>query len=75
MRYVLEGSVRRAGNRLRISAQLIDAMTGGHHWAERYDRELGDIFAVQDEITRSVAAAIEPRLLAAEGVRALVAFL
>jgi TolB-like protein len=71
VRYVLEGSVRRAGNRLRISAQLIDAMTGGHHWAERYDRELGDIFAVQDEITRSVAGAIEPHLLAAEGVRAL----
>jgi TolB-like protein/DNA-binding SARP family transcriptional activator/Flp pilus assembly protein TadD len=71
VRYVLEGSVRRTGKRLRISAQLIDAMTGGHHWAERYDRELGDIFAVQDEITRSVAAAIEPRLLAAEGVRAL----
>ena len=71
VRYVLEGSVRRAGNRLRISAQLIDATTGGHHWAERYDRELGDIFAVQDEITRSVVAAIEPRLLAAEGVRAL----
>jgi TolB-like protein len=71
VRYVLEGSVRRAGNRLRISAQLIDATTGGHHWAERYDRELGDIFAVQDEITRSVAGAIEPRLLAAEGVRAL----
>ena len=71
VRYVLEGSVRRAGNRLRISAQLIDAITGGHHWAERYDRELGDIFAVQDEITRSVVAAIEPRLLAAEGVRAL----
>ena len=54
VRYVLEGSVRRAGKRLRISAQLIDAITGGHHWAERYDRELGDIFAVQDEITRSV---------------------
>ena len=71
VRYVLEGSVRRAGKRLRISAQLIDAITGGHHWAERYDRELGDIFAVQDEITRSVAAAIEPHLLAAEGVRAL----
>jgi TolB-like protein len=69
--YVLEGSVRRAGKRLRISAQLIDAMTSGHHWAERYDRELGDIFVVQDEITRSVAAAIEPHLLAAEGVRAL----
>jgi TolB-like protein/Flp pilus assembly protein TadD len=71
VRYVLEGSVRRAGTRLRISAQLIDAVTGGHHWAERYDRELGDIFAVQDEITASVAAAIEPRVLAAEGIRAL----
>lgn len=71
VRYVLEGSVRRAGNRLRITAQLVDAISGGHHWAERYDRELGDIFAIQDEITRSVAGAIEPHLLAAEGVRAL----
>ena len=71
MRYILEGSVRRAGNRLRITAQLVDATTGGHLWAERYERELGDIFAVQDDITRSVAAAIEPRLLAAEGIRAL----
>ena len=71
VRYVLEGSVRRQGKRLRITAQLIDATGGGHHWAERYDRELGDIFAMQDEITRSVAAVIEPRLLAAEGVRAL----
>jgi TolB-like protein len=71
VRYVLEGSVRRSGNRLRISAQLADAITGAHHWAERYDRELGDIFAVQDEITRSVAAAIEPHLLAAEGLRTL----
>ena len=71
VRYVLEGSVRRAGKQLRISAQLIDAVTGGHHWAERYDRDLGDIFAVQDEITRSVVAAIEPRLLAAEGLRTL----
>jgi TolB-like protein len=71
VRYVLEGSVRRAGKHVRISAQLIDAITSGHHWAERYDRELGDIFAVQDEITRSVVAAIEPRLLAAEGIRAL----
>src|SRR5215475_2836060 len=70
-RYVLEGSVRRAGNRLRVTAQLVDATTGGHHWAERYDRKLGDVFSIQDEITRSVAAAIEPRLLAAEGVRAL----
>jgi TolB-like protein/tetratricopeptide (TPR) repeat protein len=71
VRYVLEGSVRRRGNRLRISVQLIDAITGAHHWAERYDRELGDIFAVQDEITRSVAGAIEPHLLAAEGLRTL----
>jgi TolB-like protein len=71
VRYVLEGSVRRLGRQLRISAQLIDATSGGHHWVEKYDRELGDIFAVQDEITRSVAAAIEPHLLAAEGVRAL----
>lgn len=71
VRYVLEGSVRRAGNRLRITAQLADASTGGHLWAERYERQVGDIFAVQDDITRSVAAAIEPRLLAAEGIRAL----
>ena len=70
VRYVLEGSVRRASKRLRISAQLVDAISGGHHWAERYDRELGELFAVQDEITRSVAGAIEPCLLAAEGVRA-----
>lgn len=71
VRYVLEGSVRRAGNKLRITAQLVDAVTGGHHWADRYDRDLGDVFAVQDEIARSVAAAIEPQLLAAEGIRAL----
>ena len=71
VRYVLEGSVRRHGKRLRVTAQLVDATTGGHHWAERYDRELGDIFAVQDEITQSVVAAIEPRLLVAEGERAL----
>jgi TolB-like protein/Tfp pilus assembly protein PilF len=71
VRYVLEGSVRRADRQIRISAQLIDALTGTLHWAERYDRELGDIFAVQDEITRSVAGAIEPHLLAVEGGRAL----
>jgi TolB-like protein len=71
VRYVLEGSVRRDGNRLRISAQLVDAVTGSHHWAERYDGQLGDIFAVQDEITRNVAGAVEPYLLAAEGIRAL----
>jgi TolB-like protein/Flp pilus assembly protein TadD len=71
VRYVLEGSVRRADSRLRITAQLVDAVTGGHLWAGRYDRALGEIFAIQDEITQSVAAAIEPHLLAAEGVRAL----
>ena len=58
-----------AGDRVRITAQLIDAATGNHIWAERYDRELTDIFALQDEITASVTAAIEPKLLAAEGLR------
>ena len=53
VRYVLEGSVRRSGNRLRITAQLIDAETGDHLWAERYDRELKDIFSVQDELHES----------------------
>jgi len=70
VRYVLEGSVRRSGKQVRITAQLVDATDGMHHWAERYDREIGDVFAVQDEITQSVVAAIEPRLLAAEGMRA-----
>jgi TolB-like protein/Tfp pilus assembly protein PilF len=69
-RYVLEGSVRKSGTRVRITAQLLDAVTGHHVWAERYDRELGDIFAVQDEITEQVVAAIEPQLYAAEGIRA-----
>jgi len=69
VRYVLEGSVRRAGNRLRITAQLIDAITGHHVWAERYDRDSADIFALQDEIGQHVVGAIEPRLFAAEGVR------
>ncbi len=70
VRYVLEGSVRKASNRVRITAQLIDATTGHHVWAERYDRDLADIFAVQDEITEQVVAAIEPQLYAAEGIRA-----
>ena len=69
VRYVLEGSVRKAGNRVRITAQLIEAETGNHVWAERYDRDLADIFAVQDEITERVVAAIEPELYAAEQVR------
>jgi TolB-like protein/Flp pilus assembly protein TadD len=69
VRYVLEGSVRKGGNRVRITAQLIDAATGNHLWADRYDGDLTDIFALQDEITRKVVAAIEPKLLEAEGVR------
>ena len=62
VRYVLEGSVRKAGIRVRITAQLIDGATGGHLWAERYDRELTDIFAVQDEVTREIVAALRVRL-------------
>jgi TolB-like protein len=69
VRYVLEGSVRRSGRRMRISAQLVDATTGVHQWAERYDRDVGEVFAVEDEIAGSVAAAVEPHLLAAEGQR------
>ena len=69
VRYVLEGSVRKGGNRVRITAQLIDAATGNHVWADHYDGELSDVFALQDEITKKVVAAIEPKLLEAEGVR------
>ena len=71
VRYVLEGSVRKAGNRVRITAQLIDATTGHHVWADRYDRALEDIFAVQDEITHSIIGAIAPGIVAAEIQRAL----
>ena len=70
VRYVLEGSVRTAGQRIRITGQLIDAETGKHIWAERYDRDLQDIFAVQDDITERVVAAVEPHLYAEEGFRA-----
>ena len=73
VRYVLEGSVRKARNRVRISAQLIDGATGKHVWAERYDRDLEDIFAVQDEITQTVVGAIEPELTKAELHRAKTA--
>jgi adenylate cyclase len=69
-RYVLEGSVRQAGNRVRITAQLIDALTGHHVWAERYDREIGDLFAIQDDITTSIAAAVEPEIMEVEERRA-----
>jgi adenylate cyclase len=70
VRYVLEGSVRKAGERVRVTAQLIEAATGGHLWAERYDRDLTDIFAVQDEITASVSAAILPTVERSERERA-----
>ena len=66
VRYVLEGSVRRAGERVRITAQLIEAERRAHIWADRYDRELTDIFAVQDEITRSIVATVAPEMLEAE---------
>src|SRR5208282_3278936 len=69
VRYVLEGSVRKGGNRVRITAQLIDAATNNHIWADRYDGDLTDVFALQDEITAKVVAAIEPKLLEAEGIR------
>ncbi|MEJ0078046.1 MAG: winged helix-turn-helix domain-containing protein [Alphaproteobacteria bacterium] len=70
VRYVVEGSVRKEGDRIRITAQLNDVATGSHVWAERYDREMTDVFAVQDEITESIVAAIEPKLYAAESFRA-----
>ncbi|MBR0723292.1 winged helix-turn-helix domain-containing tetratricopeptide repeat protein [Bradyrhizobium manausense] len=69
VRYIVEGSVRKVDNHVRITAQLNDATTGGHLWAERYDRELVDVFAVQDEITERIVAAIEPQIHAAENFR------
>ena len=69
VRYIVEGSVRKVENRVRINAQLNDATTGNHLWAERYDRELVDVFAVQDEITNAIVAAIEPQIYAAENFR------
>ena len=68
--YVLEGSVRKGGDRVRITAQLNDVVTGSHIWAERYDRNLADMFAVQDEITEAIVATIEPQLYAAENFHA-----
>jgi TolB-like protein/class 3 adenylate cyclase/Flp pilus assembly protein TadD len=70
VRYVLEGSVRKFGTRVRSTAQLIDATTGNHVWAERYDRELDNIFAVQDEITTNIVGVVAPELIGAEMQRA-----
>ena len=69
VRYVLEGGVQRAGNRVRITAQLVDATTGYHIWAERYDREVRDIFALQDEVTQQIVRALAVKLTEAEKVR------
>jgi len=69
VRYVLEGSVRKAGNRVRITGQLIDAVTGGHLWAERYDRDLTDIFEIQDDVTRRIVDALKVTLSPAENAR------
>jgi adenylate cyclase len=66
VRYVLEGSVRKAGGRVRVTAQLIDAASGSHIWADRFDRELTDIFAVQDELTERITSALKIKLTASE---------
>jgi len=66
VRYVVEGSIRKAGERVRVTAQLIDAATGNHLWAERYDRSLEDVFAVQEEVTQSIVAAVAPSVELAE---------
>jgi adenylate cyclase len=70
VRYVVEGSVRKSGNRVRVAAQLIEAETGAHIWADRYERDLGDIFALQDEITERIVAAIKPSVKSVEVKRA-----
>lgn len=69
VRYVLEGSVRRHGDNVRINAQLIDSTTGGHVWADRFDRELGDIFALQDDVTRKIVSALALELTSDDRVR------
>src|SRR4029077_15918093 len=70
VRYVLEGSVRKAGERLRITGQWVDAATGSHVWADRFDGALADVFDLQDQVASSVVAAIQPNLLKAEIERA-----
>jgi TolB-like protein len=69
VRYVLEGSVRRSGNQLRVNAQLIDAATDEHLWTERFDRDVGDLFALQNEITSRIAIALRVELIAVEAAR------
>jgi adenylate cyclase len=69
VRYVLEGSVRRSGNQVRINAQLIDAVTDRHLWAERFDHDIGDLFAIQNEITGRIANTLGWELIGAETAR------
>ena len=69
--YVLEGSVRKASGRVRITAQLIDALSDAHLWADRFDGSLEDVFDLQDQVARSVAGVIEPALQAAETARSV----
>ena len=69
VRYVLEGSVRRSGNQIRVNTQLIDAETDAHLWAERFDRDMGDLFALQNEITSRIAIALGSQLVLAEAAR------
>jgi hypothetical protein len=71
VRYVVEGSVRKAAGRVRVTGQLIDTETGAHLWAQRYDRDYADIFAIQDELTQNVVGAIEPEIVMGEGRRAV----
>lgn len=69
VRYVLEGSIRRTGTRIRVTGQLVDALDGSHIWAERYDRQLEDVFAVQEELTQAIVGALAPQLDNAESLR------
>jgi len=69
--YVVEGSIRKAGNRVRVTAQLIEAATDSHVWAEKYDRDLEDIFAIQDQVTRAIVTALTRRLETADIDRAM----
>src|SRR4030081_4080166 len=71
VRYVLEGSLRKSGNRIRVTAQLVEAEIGNHVWAERYDRDLAEIFTVQDEITHALTTALAPAIADAELRRAI----
>ena len=69
VRYILEGSVRKAAGRVRVTGQLIDVTLGNHLWADRYDRELTDVFELQDEITNRVIGSVGPQILVAEAAR------